>query len=149
MGVMDKLMFWKKKDDFGSFDMDSFSSSAKDPLGGTPLHENIGLEHDPFGKDSMSPSPANSSPPGSDPISPAPTTPSDFGANHDSLRPKAFDQKKEYSGNRDLELISSKLDTIKAILQSLDSRVNVIERIAKQEEQEQNQSHNNQNHNLW
>ncbi len=133
MGMLDKLMFWKKDDDF------DFKSLSNDPLGSTPLHENIGLENDPFGQDSLATKTQNTPP--TQPQAPPPM---------DDLKPEAFGQAKQASGTRDLELISSKLDTIKALLQSLDSRVTNIERIAKQEEVQQRQEQQNkQNHKLW
>tara|TARA_Y100000310_G_C20145421_1_gene562206 strand:+ start:169 stop:555 length:387 start_codon:yes stop_codon:yes gene_type:complete len=128
-------MFWKKDDDF------DFKSISNDPLGSTPMHEDMGgIKKDPFSQD-----PLASKPPSQTNFSqPAPPPP------EDSLKPDAFNKARQESSSRDLELISSKLDTIKALLQSLDSRVSDIERIAKQEEQIQNkQQQQQQGHKLW
>lgn len=50
----------------------------------------------------------------------------------EEYKPESFQMQKEYTDKRDLDLINSKLDTIKAILANIDRRLEEIERIAKE-----------------
>ncbi|MBT4445796.1 hypothetical protein HOA92_03885 [archaeon] len=131
MGLKDKLMFWKKSDDF-DFDM------PKDPLGinktnpGVPVQDNLNLPsdtNDPFAPDIAMPGAA-----------PSPPAPTSFSAKRDN--------EKSTATHRDAELMNSKLDTIKAILQSLDQRVGAIEQIARADQARQQQKNNPKNR-LW
>jgi hypothetical protein len=146
MSIKDKLMFWKKDD---PFDFDNFSpnqSANPDPLGTnasqTPLQENLGLPSDNV-QDTFAPSsqggPQNY--PGEAPA-----------YNMDAQKPSAFANaataKNDSQTQREMELLNSKLDTIKALLASLDQRMGVIEQIARAEQAKQQKENRPGNH-LW
>ena len=118
MGVLNKLMFWKKNDDF------EFDKEFDNGLGGAglPTAEDLGLDQKPL---------MNEKSPFDTPLQPnadpryAPPPPPSTG--NSSV------------GNRDLELIGSKLDTIKALLASLDQRVANLEKATQQPQKKQQQ----------
>ena len=127
MGFLDKLMFWKKEDDFGvDFDksVDNQMKQSDDLFKG----DDLGLEQKPTGIDEKSPfdqiqAEAAS---GETPVE----QPGAFQAQQQMQTPVGTEQ-------RDLELLSSKLDTIKAILNSMDQRLLNLEKAvgtAKKEE---------------
>ena len=110
--MFSKLAFWKKEKDL---DFDSLAQKDLDlgmGKGGAPIQDNLGLgEKSPFGDahtdlnqqaDPFSP-PAQTSAPIT-----TPTQPSNM-------------------EGRELELISSKLDTVKALLTSMDQRIANLE----------------------
>lgn len=129
MGILNKLMFWKRDDDF---DFDNLAEKEmKGDLGGP----------DPLGIEQKTPGLEEKSP-----FDEMPTTEAhpELGeqANLSSpMDPAAITspQTPQAPGTemRDLELISSKLDTIKAILTSMDQRVANLERAAGVEKKEQ------------
>ena len=128
MGIFDKLAFWKKEDDF------DFDKLAKKEMGESPLGKNdLGLNQQPPGLGEKSPfdQPAPGTQPlpphleepafpGTQPVAPAPGVPTAVPA-----------------GGRELELINSKLDTIKALLTSMDQRIANLERAAGVEQKQQ------------
>lgn len=107
MGLLDKLKFWKKEDEFDfDFDKKVDQEMGKSPSGSADL--GLGGEKSFFDHEESKPL-----------SSPLEETGASF--------PGAA--KMPASGsNRDLELINSKLDTIKAILNSLDQRIASLER---------------------
>tara|TARA_Y100000310_G_scaffold329251_1_gene398710 strand:- start:1905 stop:2288 length:384 start_codon:yes stop_codon:yes gene_type:complete len=114
MGVFDKLAFWKKSDDL------NFDSLAKEDLalgmgkGGAPVQDNLGLsENSPFGDKATGLDAPTTNPFPTQPQTPKPITPAAPSPNMGEVR--------------DLELISSKLDTVKAILTSMDQRIANLE----------------------
>ncbi|MBT6774481.1 hypothetical protein HOA91_03855 [Candidatus Woesearchaeota archaeon] len=114
MGFLDKVMFWKKENDFDTaFDskLDQHIEKSDDIFKG----DDLGLEQSPPGLGEKSPF--------DQPTTPTETTPE---------QPAAFQAQQQMqppaTGKRDLELLSSKLDTIKAILNSMDQRIANIER---------------------
>lgn len=114
MGIFDKIMFWKKKDEL---DFDDIGSS-KEGTDAPPM-DDLGLDQKPAGLDEKSlfhdeETPAPASTPGALEQRPAPPPPSATAGSKD----------------RDLELIMSKLDTIKAILTSMDQRIANLETVA-------------------
>jgi hypothetical protein len=130
MSVLDKLKFWKKHD---AFDFDDLTTSSANTPGAVPK-DDLGLG--PSALDSPSSF-------DSDPLKttsrPAHETPTSFSQNQQSSQNSLGINKTE------IELLGSKLDTIKAILQSLDQRIAHIEQIAKSE---QNQKPKETSH-LW
>ncbi|PIN76837.1 hypothetical protein COV17_00745 [Candidatus Woesearchaeota archaeon CG10_big_fil_rev_8_21_14_0_10_36_11] len=110
MGIFTKLKFWKRDDDFG------FENIANKEFGesGLPPSDDLGLDKKPMGTEETSPF---DMPPQTEPREVAFTPRPPF-------QQAAFTS----SPNRDLELLSSKLDTIKALLTSLDQRVANVER---------------------
>ena len=124
MGLLNKIMFWKKDDDF-NFDHLANQEMGKSDIGSDlPMQDDLGLDKKPAGLDEKSPFqdapattgasafPESSETTAMPPKNPA-TAPSPGGLS---------------GGNRDLELISSKLDTIKAMLISMEQRIANIEK---------------------
>ncbi|MBI2151578.1 hypothetical protein HYU21_02520 [Candidatus Woesearchaeota archaeon] len=134
MGIFDKLAFWKKDE----FDFDHLTekemsgSSGKDLFGPMPEEHSLGPEKSAFASDL-----SNVSKP-----LPFEEPPSIFGApqtiqkSSSSLSLSNFSApgSAAFTSNRDLELLNSKLDTIKAMLTNIDQRLNQIERPAEKKE---------------
>ncbi len=121
MGFLDKLMFWKKDDDFGS-DLDQKVDQHMEKSDDMFKGDDLGLDQKLPGLDEKSPfdQPATETPP---------EQPAAFQAQQQMQTPG--------TEKRDLELLGSKLDTIKAILNSMDQRLSNIEKssgTAKKEE---------------
>jgi hypothetical protein len=122
MGILDKLMFWKRDEElnFDHLADQEMNNNFSDPLT-QQQNDGLGLNEKPLFDD---PSQNTGFPPSSP----------------DSLsQPSAFQQTSPFQGqapapptmsggNRDLELMNSKLDTIKALLNSLDQRVANLEK---------------------
>lgn len=116
MGILNKLLFWRRDDDL---DFDKLADEQlktgirDDPLG---LNQDI-EERSPF--------------PEQEPIRPTAPRGSPYKQTtfQQAQPPAAFAQSAE-NITKDLELISSKLDTIKAMLSSLDQRTANLERAA-------------------
>ncbi len=103
--VFEKLKFWKKEDEF---DFDKLAEKeAAAPLEPAPGEWPGHQEKSPFQEE-----PPASASPFSMPSTPTPVQPSRYPS------PAAAP-----SADRELELINSKLDTIKALLASLDQRL--------------------------
>ncbi len=113
MSFLNKVQFWKKEDEFDFDKMvdQQIHEPNPEPLGFGEDH--MGEEKSPF-----------SSSPGFSP-SPLATNPSRPMANMPSSQAPPPPQMS--GSNRDLELINSKLDTIKALLASLDQRLATME----------------------
>lgn len=109
MGIFDKVMFWKKGGDEFKFD-----AALDKEMGKSSLPESFDLEQKQrLGLDESSGLPES--------------TPS---------APAAFSAASQFSGkSQDWELINSKLDTIKAMLNSLDQRMANLERNLIQQKQ--------------
>jgi len=105
MGFFRKIAFWKTDDDLG-FEGLADQEAEKDNLG---LDDNLGLNRKPVGLDERSPFEELDE---KNPVAPP---------------PPHLDQLNNEK-NKDLEIINSKLDTLKAILLSLDQRVAGLER---------------------
>lgn len=109
MGIFSKLKFWKKEDEF-DFDALASKEMAKDfpsmeqqpstpPIGEKSPFEELDRRSDPFA------------------------------SQPESIAPSLAPQSTQQPGNkRDMELMNSKLDTIKALLQSLDQRLANLEK---------------------
>ena len=132
MGMLDKLKFWKHEDEF------DFSSAVDSHMGSTPGLGDTGMPvQDDLGLDEKSPFDVNApgAMKGTDPFGAnmsAPSAPQSFDQPHPSSN-AAYNkqQQPQTSGSsRDIELLSSKLDTIKALLSSLDQRMAHLERAA-------------------
>ena len=113
MGLFGKLAFWKKDDlDFERLAQKDLNLGiGKD---GVPIQDDLGFEEkSPFGDKST-----------------------DFEHPSSSFTPRTpaaspvYQTQTARTSDRDLELISSKLDTIKAILTSMDQRIANLERAA-------------------
>ncbi len=126
MGLFNKLMFWKKDDEF---DFDKLADEAmKRETGQQPL----GFEHDPLADSNRPLFPEEEAQTGfSQAQRPAAQS---FSTPRQSTfsNPSTFQQSSMSSGNqphseREIELLNSKLDTIKAMLNSIDQRLSHIE----------------------
>ncbi|NQV91806.1 hypothetical protein HQ489_05010 [Candidatus Woesearchaeota archaeon] len=136
MGVLNKMMFWKKDDDL---DFDSALDKEMDPSS-LPPSDNLGLDKDPMGLEEKSPFDYPAQPTATNPYvprqqaSPYGQQPQQaFSAPGQSLQRPAFQQMPPQ--NNELDLISSKLDTIKAQLSSIEQRLVNLERAAGVEQQ--------------
>ncbi|MDO9580303.1 MAG: hypothetical protein Q7J06_07015 [Bacteroidales bacterium] len=101
MSFFGKLKFWKREDDF------NFDNIASKEMGSLP-HDELNPNQPPMEEKSMFQDPAVQ----------------DF---HQDAQLTHQYKETPSSGNRELELINSKLDTIKALLNSLDQRVGHLE----------------------
>ncbi|MEW5897137.1 MAG: hypothetical protein AB1668_05565 [Nanoarchaeota archaeon] len=124
MGLFGRL-FGRKRDEFD--ELAEKELAAKD-FGSPEIPAELGLGPEPdLGEKSPFPSPLpeehESFPSGSLPSGATPSYPS-------GARQAAFPSVAAGTKDRDLELISSKLDTVKAILASLDQRMANLEKVA-------------------
>ena len=125
MGILGKIMFWKKKDEFADIGLGDKGAAPDMDLG---LGPDIGAGGD-FGQGAgMQPSP----------VMPSPQQPSfqqqppSFGP-PPSINPPQMQSSEEYAANKNLEVISSKLDALKAAIESINQRLTNIEAIARGE----------------
>lgn len=116
MGILNKILFWRHDDelDFDKLAEQQLAKSPKDDLGLEPMPD---FEEKPlFPEEPTPPTAARGSP----------------------YKQTTFPQQAAFPPEniqKDLELISSKLDTIKAMLSSLDQRAANLERAAGVEPQ--------------
>ena len=106
---MDKIFFWKHKEK---------------PLE-TPHELGLGKEHDlglGLKEEPLPPMPGQPSTPGVPPPSPPPSATSAFAQPQQSI-------------DKDIQLLSAKLDSLKAILDNINQRLANIERIAQESQQ--------------
>lgn len=145
MSLMEKAMFWKK-DDFSDLKLDDSSLGAD--LGLPPDTTGQASSLTPAmsepGHDLSTPSmpgtphmethsqPSLSQPGFSQPSIQQPSYP-DHGNGHDA----AMSSHEAYLINKNIEIISSKLDAIRASMDSMNMRINNIERVALGEEDKQ------------
>jgi hypothetical protein len=139
MGILNKLMFWKNEDDF------DFDDLAKKEMGtGAPVQDNLGLDQKPSGLDEKSmfqdePAEQQESPLGQQPAAPS------FGQSATAPQQPAMAQPAMVqpvapapaTGLKDMDLINSKLDTLKAILNSVDQRLANIEKSTSGDQKKQ------------
>ncbi len=154
MGLLDKLMFWKKEDEFGldNFGAKDFNKDfnvgglTDDPLKSSSP-SSFGSEKSPFGSDQdigSSPQLGNTPFPTTTQNLPGTRSTGNSGSNFNSSpsqnqpwqsqSPQPFQSP---ASAKDLELINSKLDTLRAMLQSIDQRLNDIERTSASDKQKQ------------
>ena len=134
MGILDKLMFWKKEDEFadiGLGDKDNlpFGDQFGAPPGGANppgLGPTPGMDEGGMGP---GPSPAGPTPP--QPSMPSFSPPSQ----PQYQQPPSYAPQQELE-SKNLEVISSKLDAIRASIESLNQRLANLEAIAKGEEEQ-------------
>lgn len=110
MSLLGKLKFWHKEEDF------DFDSLADKEMGKMPPTD-FGTDQASSGTDEKSFFPSE---PEAEPLS-SPR----FQSSPSRSSPPSFTSPQ--SANRDLELINSKLDTLKAILNSMDQRIAHLE----------------------
>jgi len=123
MGILDKLLFWRKDDEF---DFDKIAADHSE----IP-RDDLGLDRKPAGLDEKSPFDQPDILDQPNPLDQASTE-----LPPHLQRPATPPTTQAQETNRDLELISSKLDTLKAILTSTDQRIANLERAAGVERKE-------------
>lgn len=167
MAVLDKLMFWKKKDELDDLGKDFGADLSKDmPLGGdfTPNSQGFGepwsqqgeqqFGQPPFGQQGQGsfgqnplgnsfgspqqPSPSFGQPSFSSPnlSQPGLSQPGYSQPSYASPPQPSYAQgsNSDYINAKSLEVISSKIDALRAAIDSMNARLANIERIAGQEE---------------
>jgi hypothetical protein len=128
MGILDKIMFWKKEEE-----------PELGPLPGEPAMPGAGMP------EGLGPLPGEGKMPGmpegpgfGGPLMPeTQVTPSQQAPEMQQIRPAAMqpaalEPKQDFLISKDLEIISTKLDTLKASLDSINQRLSVIEKMAEQ-----------------
>ena len=120
MGILDKMMFWKRKDEF-----ESIGLGEKGPMPSMDL----GLSPE-FGSADFGQAPYPSTPSAQPPFQQQPPFRAQF------QPPFAQQMPQDYTTNKNLEVISSKLDALRASLDSINQRLANIEAIARGEEEE-------------
>jgi len=126
MGILNKLLFWRKDDEF------DFDKMAEHEAGGDIFKvDDLGLDQKPAGLDEKSPfddlDTENGQTLQSQSLPPHLQQPR---PSFTARRPTKTAVSPGMGGDRELELISSKLDTVKAILTSMDQRISNLERAA-------------------
>lgn len=119
MSLLGKLKFWHKEDDL------DFDSLADKEMGKMPT--DFGTDHASSGTEEKSFFPQE---PEAEPLSSPSFQPSPSRSSSSSFT-------SPQSANRDLELINSKLDTLKAILNSMDQRLAHVEQTSGVEKKNQ------------
>lgn len=117
MGILGKLMFWKHKDEFsdiGLGDKEKLAFGDDFPTG----NQQLGLGPEA-------------------PAGPAPSFPSTPAQSFQSpqYQPPRFDNPQQDINSKSLEVISSKIDALRASMDSLNQRLANLEAIAKGEEE--------------
>ncbi len=129
MGVFDKIMFWKKDDDL-DFDKLAQDAMKREEQGGSSPNGDWGMEHAPLGSPDrpLFPQDQSNQSPAQDEfkVPPMREQPNQFQNQTSQNQSNSLNQTNP-QGGREIELINSKLDTIKAMLNSIDQRLNSIE----------------------
>ena len=130
MGFLGKLAFWKKKDDFGDIgkDLDLGKDLGLDMGQGPSPDLGMGLDQTPQFPQQQ---PYQKYPSFQQPGFQAPS----FQVSQPYQQPGASND--NYIASKNLEIISSKLDALKASIDSLNQRVANIEAIARGEQEDQ------------
>lgn len=122
MGLFSKLAFWKKKDEFEGIGL----GDKPKGLGGDLAAPDLGLGSSGleggFGTSTQ-------------PIAAPPTQPSYPQSQQPSFQPPT-QQPQGFTAEKDLEVISSKLDALRAALDAINQRLANLEAIARGEEEQ-------------
>ena len=120
MGILDKIMFWKKKDEFENIGLGDKENLA--------FGEDFGLQGQGVGQQ---PSPGFGQPqppaPGTLPQAQYPTP---------QYQAPRFETPQQDINSKNLEIISSKIDALRASLESINQRLANIETMARGEEEQ-------------
>ena len=124
MGLLGKLMFWKKKDEFESIGLGGKGNLPGMDLG---LGPDFGAGADFGPGDGLQP------PPG------MPSMQQPSFAQQPSFPPPSYSQPamqspRDYTADKNLEVISSKLDALRVAIESINQRLANLEAIARGEE---------------
>ncbi len=138
MGILDKIMFWKKTDEFADVGLgekenlafgNEFNAAPGTGLGPTPgsgtepgMDQGLGQQNQGF------------TPPG--PTPPQPSAPSYPSQPQFQPQPPSYANPQQDLEAKSLEVISSKLDAIRASIESLNQRLANLEAIARGEEEQ-------------
>ena len=131
MGILDKVMFWKKKDEFADIGLgdkenlafgDEFGAQPGAAPGGTPGTPGLGQGMD----QGLGPQPSPS----------MPQQPSMPSFSQPPIQPQPSYNPQQDLESKSLEVISSKLDAIRASIDSLNQRLANLEAIARGEEED-------------
>jgi hypothetical protein len=118
MGLFDKLAFWKKSEDLGLSNMDANLPSP------SKFDTNLGMNTPPM--ESQSPYPPSSFQPQQN-----------YGGGQSQAFP-SMQQDQTYAIAKELEVISIKLDALKAALENISQRLYNLERLAYNDNEQQN-----------
>ena len=135
MGILDKVMFWKKKDDFGDADLggkDNLAFGNDFGQGGFPAQNaapGAGLGSDVGGRNFGSYSQQYPQPQGFPQQQSFSQQPS-----FSQPYPKPGFNPQQEMESKNLEIISSKLDALRASIESLNQRLANLEAIARGDE---------------
>lgn len=119
MGFFDRLAFWKKRDDFAALQ----PAAGMDPYGLQPMGMPPGLQPLP-------------------PLQPVQPMPQ-FGAMPPppiggfGMEVQSLQSAQSYGASKDFEVISAKLDALRAAVESISQRLANLERIARGEQEVQ------------
>ncbi len=134
MGILDKIMFWKKGDEFADVGLGEKENPAfGNELGaapGTGLGPSPGLGTEPgIGSDL-------GQQPGQGFQTPQPSMPSYPSQQQFQPQPPSYANPQQDLESKNLEIISSKLDALRASIDSLSQRMANLEAIARGEEEQ-------------
>lgn len=127
MGIFSKLAFWKKKDEFESIGLGEKARGLGHDLGA-----DLGLGATPGGIEGGYGGYGL-------PTQPMPQQPSYPQYPQPSFQPQfqqPYPQQQGFAAEKDLEIISSKLDALRAALESINQRLANLEAIARGEEEQ-------------
>jgi len=137
MGILDKVMFWKKKDEFADVGLGKDNLAFGDDFGqglgaGQNIASSTGLGPDiggrglgSYGQQYQQPQGFSPQPPG---FSQSPSFPM-------SYPQPSFNPQQEVE-SKNFEIISSKLDALRASIESLNQRLANLEAIARGDEED-------------
>ena len=138
MGIFGKLAFWKKKDEFDDLGLGKGDDMGMPDLGmggdtGMGMQAQ-GMGHESYGHEQFSPSPGQRAPSyASSPYQPS------F---QQQPFQQSYPQQPSYGdagAGKDIEVISSKLDALRALMDSINQRLANLEHIARGEEEDRRQ----------
>lgn len=133
MGIFDKVAFWKKKDDFGDLDKDlGLDKDFGGDSFGTSRGSHGGGHGTNIGDDSFGASSSYGHAPSSGFEQPQVANP--FGQQNVAQQQPSMDH--DVIVEKNLEVLSSKIDALRATLDSVNQRLANIERIAAAGEQD-------------
>jgi|TARA_Y100000031_G_C8166833_1_gene359792 hypothetical protein len=131
MSILDKVMFWKKKDEFGDIGL-----GDKDPLGKGNLAfgDDFGMGSAPgYGQQSKAPEqPSFAQQPS---FSQSSFAQQQFPQQQQPYQQPRYEPQQDVT-SKNLEIISSKLDALRASIESLNQRLANLEAIARGEEEQ-------------
>ena len=120
MSILGKLMFWKKKDEFSDIGLGDKENLAFGNDFGQP-----GLDQG-LGQAPTQPTPG---------LPPTPSVPSQPALPPTQFQAPRYETPQQDMNSKNLEIISSKLDALRASIDSLNQRLANIETIARGEEE--------------